>query len=274
MELREGDTLVALIEAAGKVSTTASQARISIERVDAHQYRQAMEANFDAAGLATPLAEGDIVRIYPIVPAYQKTVILRGNVANPGRFGWHEGMHLSDLIPDRASLLSRDYWWQRSLLGLPAPEFESFISTQRSPTGTEPIPLRDSTGRVQNPPNANKPPYGSQGNSQNYSQNLQQQGYQQNYQQGLPQGVLQDDLQDNQQTGARQGSMGGTGSVAAQTTHGLTLGAEPTSPDGITVRLTPQEDQFRTYAVIERMRSQYDENEPGSLRSRQAGAGP
>jgi protein involved in polysaccharide export with SLBB domain len=56
-------------------------------------------------------------------------VTLRGNVANPGRFSWHDGMHLSDLIPDRDSLLSRDYWWKRSHLGLPAPEFEPAIST-------------------------------------------------------------------------------------------------------------------------------------------------
>ncbi|WP_058187251.1 polysaccharide biosynthesis/export family protein [Terracidiphilus gabretensis] len=251
-ELREGDTLGALIEAAGKTSTTASQTRISIERVDNHQYRQAMEASFDVAGLATPLAEGDIVRIYPIVPAYQKTVILRGNVANPGRFGWHEGMHLSDLIPDRASLLSREYWWQRSLLGLPAPEFEPFISTQRSPTGTEPIPLRDSTGRVQNPQNAiNSPyglygPYGLQSNSQNYPQN-----YQQSSPQNYPQGVLPDDLQNNQQPGsARQGSMGGSGSVAAQISHGLMPVEEPTIKRN-TVRLTPQEINW-DYAVIER----------------------
>ena len=246
-ELREGDTLGALIEAAGKVSTTAAQTRVSIERADGHQYRQAMEASFDAAGLATLLAEGDIVRIYSIVPAYQKTIVLRGNVANPGRFGWHEGMHLSDLIPDRASLLSREYWWQRSLLGLPAPEFEPFISTQRGPTGTEPIPLRDSTGRVQNPQNAINPPYGLQGNSQNYPQNLQQQ----NYQQSSPQGVLQGDLQSNQQPGsATQGSMGGSGSVAAQSTRGPSIAVEPTVRRN-TVRLTPQEINW-DYAVIER----------------------
>jgi protein involved in polysaccharide export with SLBB domain len=37
-------------------------------------------------------------------------------------------MHLSDLIPDRDSLVSRDYWWKRSHLGLPGPEFEPIIS--------------------------------------------------------------------------------------------------------------------------------------------------
>jgi protein involved in polysaccharide export with SLBB domain len=38
-------------------------------------------------------------------------------------------MHLSDLIPDRDSLLSRDYWWKRSRLGLPGPEFEPYLSS-------------------------------------------------------------------------------------------------------------------------------------------------
>jgi protein involved in polysaccharide export with SLBB domain len=87
-----------------------------------------MEFSADATGLATSLTDGDILRIYPIVPSYRKTITLRGDVANPGRFGWHEGMHLSDLIPDKDSLLSRDYWWKRAQLGLPGPEFEPIIN--------------------------------------------------------------------------------------------------------------------------------------------------
>jgi protein involved in polysaccharide export with SLBB domain len=88
-----------------------------------------MEFALDASGLAAPLADGDILRIYPVVPAYRNTVTLRGNVANPGRFSLRPGMRLSDLIPDRDSLVSRDYWWKRSHLGLPVPEFESTIAT-------------------------------------------------------------------------------------------------------------------------------------------------
>ena len=103
--------------------------RISLERVGQDQRRQAIEFAFDASGLAAPLADGDILRIYPILLAYGNTVTLRGDVANPGRFSFRPGMHLSDLIPDRDSLLSRDYWWQRSHLGLPVPEFEPTIST-------------------------------------------------------------------------------------------------------------------------------------------------
>jgi protein involved in polysaccharide export with SLBB domain len=128
-ELRDGETIGDLLEAAGNTTALSSSTRISLERVGAGQLREAMEFSFDSKGLASPVFDGDVLRIYPILPAYQKTVTLRGNVANPGRFNWHEGMHLSDLIPDRDSLVTRDYWWKRSHLGLPSPEFEPLIST-------------------------------------------------------------------------------------------------------------------------------------------------
>jgi protein involved in polysaccharide export with SLBB domain len=127
-ELRGAETIADLIDAAGKTTGIASSTRISLERFGDRQIRQAMEFSFDAGGLSATLASGDIVRVYSVVPAYQKTVTLRGDVANPGRFAWKPGMHLSDLIPDRDSLQSRDYWWKRSHLGLPGPEFEPLIS--------------------------------------------------------------------------------------------------------------------------------------------------
>ena len=128
-EMRAGETIGDLIEAAGKATAMSSNLRISLDRAGPDQLRQAMELKLDSAGMGTEIADGDILRVYPILPAYGKTVTLRGNVANPGRFGWHEGMRLSDLIPDRDSLVGRDYWWKRSHLGLPVPEFEPAIST-------------------------------------------------------------------------------------------------------------------------------------------------
>ena len=128
-EIRENETLSDLLKDAGETSALASNSKISLDRAYQHQYRQAMEIDFDAKSLMTPLRDADIIRIFPIVPAYKNTVTLRGNVANPGRFSWHSGMRLSDLIPDRDSLVSRDYWWNRSHLGLSVPEFEPMIST-------------------------------------------------------------------------------------------------------------------------------------------------
>jgi protein involved in polysaccharide export with SLBB domain len=143
-ELREGESLDRLIADAGGVSTVAAEARLSIERISEHHDRFAMEVAYDANGLKTPLADGDLVHVYSIVPLYQKTVTLRGNLANPGRFAWHAGMHVSDLIPDKDSLITRNYWWKRAQLGLPAPEFEPVpnLSNIRQPYDDHAYTLR------------------------------------------------------------------------------------------------------------------------------------
>ena len=142
-ELRPNETLGDLLADAGGASTVAAQARISIERIENHNERHAMEVGYDSAGLTTPVAEGDLVRVFSIVPMYKQTVTIRGNIANPGRFAWHPGMRVRDLIPDKESLITRNYWWKRAQLGLPAPEFEPIpgFSRMRQPIGNQPLTL-------------------------------------------------------------------------------------------------------------------------------------
>jgi protein involved in polysaccharide export with SLBB domain len=147
-ELRTGDTLSDAIADAGNVSAVAAQTRVSIERIDNRRSRQAMEVAFNPTGLATRLENGDLVQVYSIVPQYEKTVTLRGNIANPGHFAWHPGMRISDLIPDKDSLITRNYWWKRAQLGLPGPEFEPL---QRYPQLRQPsTPLDLSRLRLPN----------------------------------------------------------------------------------------------------------------------------
>ena len=124
-ELRGEGTVESLIAFAGGRTAMAASSHITIDRIDDHARRSAFEIKDDAGGLSTGLADGDIVRIDPIASNYRDTVTLRGAVANPGHFRWSAGMRLSDLIPDRDSLVTRGYWWHRTQLGLPAPEFTS-----------------------------------------------------------------------------------------------------------------------------------------------------
>ncbi len=143
-ELRAGESLADALADAGGASVVSAQARLSIERIDEHRDRSAMEVAWDPAGLATPLADGDLVRVFSIVPLYQKTVTLRGNTANQGRFAWHPGMRISELIPDKESLITRNYWWKRAQLGLPAPEFEPLenFPNLRQPSAPTNLPAR------------------------------------------------------------------------------------------------------------------------------------
>ena len=54
--------------------------------------------------------------MFSIVPRFEDTVTLRGNVANPGRYPWKPGMRVSDLIPDAQALLTRRYWRDRAAI--------------------------------------------------------------------------------------------------------------------------------------------------------------
>jgi polysaccharide biosynthesis/export protein len=87
-----------------------------LERIDSSGGRHVIEVHFDPAGLKMPLADGDILRVLSIVPRFDNAVTLRGNVANPGRYAWHAGMRVTDLIPDKDALLTRSYWKQKNSL--------------------------------------------------------------------------------------------------------------------------------------------------------------
>jgi protein involved in polysaccharide export with SLBB domain len=127
-EMRDHETIGDLLEAAGNTSSLSARTKVSLDRAELNQ-RTVLEFPLDSAGLSAPLADGDIVRVFAIVPSYRKTVTLRGSVANAGRYGWNENMHLSDLIPDRDALMSRDYWWKRNHLGLASPDFEPQVAS-------------------------------------------------------------------------------------------------------------------------------------------------
>lgn len=127
-ELASENTLGDLLKIAGGFSATASSTQISLERIDADHERHAMTVALDSAGNDMKLRDGDVIFAGHIAAGYEKSVTIRGNLANAGRFAWHEGMRLSDIIPDRRSLLTNDYWRERNRLGVPTPLFEPLQS--------------------------------------------------------------------------------------------------------------------------------------------------
>ena len=143
-ELLQNESLGDAIANAGGVSSVASESRVSVERTADHRDRHVLEVAFDPNGMATPLTDGDLIRVYSIVPIYRETVFLKGNTANPGRFAWRPGMRISDLIPEKEALITRDYWWKLAQLGLPAQEFAATpnYDRMRQPSGNNAINIR------------------------------------------------------------------------------------------------------------------------------------
>jgi polysaccharide biosynthesis/export protein len=121
-EFREGETVADLLQMAGGLTSLAAQGAGELERVDTSGNRHVMEIRFNETGSKTPLVDGDILRTLSIVPKFDNAVTLRGNVANPGRYPWHSGMRIRDLIPNRDVLLTRSYWQQKNSLVFLTPQ--------------------------------------------------------------------------------------------------------------------------------------------------------
>jgi protein involved in polysaccharide export with SLBB domain len=136
-ELRGPTTVGDLIDLAGGFTEVSAKAQISLERVEDNQMRAAMTVTLDDGGRAMKLQDGDILFANHISSAFSQSVTIRGNLANPGRFPWHAGMHLSDIIPDRMSLLTPDYWQNRNRLGMPVPMFKPLEPQSSQPATTE-----------------------------------------------------------------------------------------------------------------------------------------
>lgn len=113
-----------LLTVAGGLGPTANPNQLRLERIDANLQRHAVTVALDAIGKAMLLHDGDILFANHIESGFEKTVTIRGNLANPGRFAWKPGMKLSDILPDREALLTGDYWRERNRLGVPTPLFE------------------------------------------------------------------------------------------------------------------------------------------------------
>jgi protein involved in polysaccharide export with SLBB domain len=115
-EVKPGSSLGELVEIAGGLSTVADTNKVTVERLSDVHLRTVLEFPLDAQSRALPLRDGDIVRVFSIVPAFTNAVTLRGNVVNPGRYPWKPGMRVRDLIPDAQALLTRSYWLDRASL--------------------------------------------------------------------------------------------------------------------------------------------------------------
>jgi protein involved in polysaccharide export with SLBB domain len=116
-EIKSGTTLENALQMADGLSPLALMSKAMVERVTDGSALQVLHVSMNSEGLRTELHNGDVVRLLPVVRHFQNAVTLRGNVADPGRFPWQQGMRLSDLIPDKESLLTRDYWKAHNALG-------------------------------------------------------------------------------------------------------------------------------------------------------------
>ena len=119
-EITPGTTVSQLITLAGGETSVALGRRIRLERIFEHTMRSVVDV---PQNTEVVLAGGDIVSIGAIVNRYNNAVTLRGNVTTPGRYVWHPGMRISDLVPSRDELITRDYYRRRNTIGNTASDY-------------------------------------------------------------------------------------------------------------------------------------------------------
>lgn len=134
-ELRDETSIEQVLQLAGGRTTIAVNSKARVERIYDHAVRSVMEVNLSEPS-TFQVQDGDIVTINAIVDRFKDAVTLRGNVANPGRYAWHPGMRVSDLIPNKDALITRSYWQHKNDLGQMTLNYES-------------EPVRDARGMLQ-----------------------------------------------------------------------------------------------------------------------------
>ena len=96
---RSGEPLNSVIKLGGGISAFGYSQRVQVERVDAHEKRIALDVDLnDIRSQRFDIRDGDLIKIYPVLPTQQDIVTVRGSVNRPGKFEWHQGMRVADLV--------------------------------------------------------------------------------------------------------------------------------------------------------------------------------
>ena len=109
-ELKGGnDTIDSLLDIAGGLPIVADPRRAFLERINPEKNhpRSVEEFALEGSGLKRTLKNGDVLNVTSITPDFSNAVVLRGNVDQPVRAAYKNGMRVSDLIPNREYLISR-----------------------------------------------------------------------------------------------------------------------------------------------------------------------
>ena len=124
-------TVADALQMAGGTTAVAAGSTVRLERVFEHTMRSIEDVGLSSN---TIVRNGDILSVTSVIDRFRDAVTLRGNVANPGRYVWHPGMRISDLLPSKEALITRNYWRKRNQLGQLAQDYQldrPDASTQR-----------------------------------------------------------------------------------------------------------------------------------------------
>ena len=128
-EMKKPMKLEEVIGLAGGITFLGYLQRVQIERIEAHQKKVIADLDISESlkdewpQLSTPLQDGDLVKIFPILPTTHSIVYLEGHVKRPGGYEFKEGMKLLDIVKSFDELLPEPYLDYADIIRLVPPDF-------------------------------------------------------------------------------------------------------------------------------------------------------
>ena len=123
-ELRGNESLSDLLSLSGGLTNVAAGKKVTLERIRDRGIRAMDAFQLDSQGLAESIHDGDLVTVRSISPEFENAVTLRGQIAGlyAGRHPWREGLRITDIIPNKAALLTDSYWTNQNQVKLDGEE--------------------------------------------------------------------------------------------------------------------------------------------------------
>lgn len=104
-ELSKEKTVGELLKLAGGLLPNAYTSKALIERFNPQGDKKVVNIDLSGGGLSASVKNGDVIKVFAATDFETNQVLLIGNVKRPGKFAWHEGMRVLDLIRDKDDLL-------------------------------------------------------------------------------------------------------------------------------------------------------------------------
>jgi protein involved in polysaccharide export with SLBB domain len=137
-ELRGESSLADVLDLAGGILPAAALRHIEVQRLEAHEKRTMLTLDLSPDGspervtkqLATfKIQDGDQIHIFPIAPYNEQAIYLQGHVLRPGRYSYHDGMTLKDLIGSYSDLLPEPAGHYGEIVRLNPPDFRPSVES-------------------------------------------------------------------------------------------------------------------------------------------------
>jgi protein involved in polysaccharide export with SLBB domain len=132
-ELHEEKTLAEALDLAGGILPAATLKHVEVQRLEAHEKRTMLSLDLSGDGggetqlTSFKIRGGDEIHIFPIAPYNQDTIYLQGHVLRPGKYSYHEGIKLTDIVTSYKDLLPEPAAHYGEIIRLSQPDFRPTV---------------------------------------------------------------------------------------------------------------------------------------------------